>query len=125
MQVQERVVLAHGLAIGPSELRPELPYALVQLLDLGFSKNGARGLMLQPFHESGEEVNVLSLGRCKFIVWLLKKSGRDSVGICLFQGCGMLLLLFLHVAKRSLDRSLQVRIILFTFSRLRKWLGGL
>jgi len=61
-------VLAHGLAIGSGELWPERPNAFVQFLDLGFAKNSAWWLMLEPVHKGGEEVDVFHLNRCQLVL---------------------------------------------------------
>jgi len=61
-------MLAHCFTIRSGQLGPKGAYALVQLLDLGFSQNGARRLMLQPIDKSRKEVDVLCLHRCEFIV---------------------------------------------------------
>lgn len=61
-------MLAHGLTIRSGQLWSKRSNAFIQFLDLGFAKNGAWWLMLEPVHEGGEEVDVFHLNRCQLVL---------------------------------------------------------
>lgn len=82
VQVEKGVMLTHRLAVGASQLRSEGTNGLVKLLDLRFTQNRARRLMLQPVNQCGEEVDILCLhrGKLKLGIWPCSSGGGGSGG---------------------------------------------
>lgn len=54
-------MLAHSFAVRPGQLWSQGANALVQLLDLRFTKDRAWRLVLEPVHKRREQVDVLHL----------------------------------------------------------------
>jgi hypothetical protein len=68
VKIKQSIVFAHGLTICPGELGSERTNAFIQFLDLGFAKNSAWWLVLEPVHECREEVDVFHLNGCQLVL---------------------------------------------------------
>jgi hypothetical protein len=91
-------VLAHRLSVCPCQLWSQRTDAFIQLLELRFTQDGTRWLVLQAVDKSSEQVDVLSFDRCEFVVGLGYVSTRRARCVLLLLEVGrVFLLLFLHV----------------------------
>jgi hypothetical protein len=63
-------MLAHCLSITAGQFRSKRANALVKFLNLGFSEDGSRRLMLQSIDKGREQVNIFSLHGTE-LVWVL------------------------------------------------------
>jgi len=63
-------VFAHGLAVGPRQLRPQRANAIIQLLDLRLSQYRSGRLCLETINKSGKEVDVFRLHWRELVITL-------------------------------------------------------